>query len=188
MAHFADIVRIGLLLKYGGYWIDSTYFIDTPLNKVNTTFFTIKTRFEHCFLKRHSFIKCLFSINFLAVPKNSFIATYGYIAILSYFKKYNNMISYFLLDYIFHIAYINIPKFKDIIDNGPFVDCNIFTLYERINSNYKKSNFNCPFNQLSHKGYFRLKSFNKGITNYGFIISNYSLDLKNIDNNIILNI
>ena len=101
---------MGLLFKYGGYWIDSIYLIDTPLNKVNTTFFTIKIRFEHCFVKRHSFIKCLFSINFLAVPKNSFIATYGYIAILSYFKKYNNMISYFLLDYIFLIAYINIPK------------------------------------------------------------------------------
>ena len=49
ITHFYDIVRMALLSKYGGYWIDSTYFISTPLTKVNTTFFTLKL--NYCWTK-----------------------------------------------------------------------------------------------------------------------------------------
>ena len=126
MAHFSDIIRVGLLLKFGGYWIDSTYFITTPLKKINSTFFTLKPR--HCFVKKHSFIKCLFSINFMAVPKNSFIATYSFASLLFYWKKYNSTICYFLLDYIFNIAYKKLPKFKKIIDDQPYIECDILNL------------------------------------------------------------
>ena len=80
IAHFSDIVRMGLLLKYGGYWIDSTYFVNTPLTKVNTSFYSLKL--NYCF--RHRFINCQWAINFMAVPPNSFIATYCYVALLFY--------------------------------------------------------------------------------------------------------
>ena len=186
--YFSDITRMGLLFKYGGYWIDSTYFVNTPLTKVNTTFFTIKTLFKDCFTQTHPFVKCYFSINFMAFPKNSFIATYGYMAILYYWKKYNSLIEYFLLDYIFHIAFMNIPEFKELVDKNPALICNIFVLCPKLNSNYKKSEFECSFNKLSYKNKY-LSLNNNGMTNYGYLMENYKLNLNNIDNkNIILNI
>jgi len=103
ITHFSDIIRFAFLCKYGGYWLDSTYLIKTPLTKVNTSFFSLKLK--HCWIKSHPFIKCLFSGNFLGVGKNSFIATYGYISFLYYWKKYNSLIFYFLIDFIIHIGY-----------------------------------------------------------------------------------
>jgi len=166
--HFADIIRMGLLLKYGGYWIDSTYLVNTPLSKVYTTFYSLKL--NYCF--RHPFINCQWAINFMAVPKNSFIATYGYIALLFYLKKYNRFISYYLLDYIIYIAYTNVPEFKNIISNLSFVNCNIFSLAKSLKSDYNKADFQCSFNKLSKKMAYNISNIN-GETNYGYIINKY---------------
>ena len=68
--HFSDIIRMGLLYKYGGYWLDCTYFITAPLTKLNFSFFTLKTKVYKWY------------INFLASCKHGFMATFGYIAFL----------------------------------------------------------------------------------------------------------
>ena len=33
---------MGLLFKYGGYWIDSTYLVTSPLKAINSSFYTLK--------------------------------------------------------------------------------------------------------------------------------------------------
>ena len=43
ITHFSDIVRMALLSKFGGYWIDSTYLITTPLNYTNLIIFWLIT-------------------------------------------------------------------------------------------------------------------------------------------------
>ena len=180
IAHFSDIVRMGLLLKYGGYWIDSTYLVNTPLIKVNTSFYSLKL--NYCF--PHRFIKCQWAINFMAVPPNSFIATYCYAALLFYLKKYNSFINYFLLDYIILIAYNNVLEFKNLITNLPFVNCNIFSLVKSLNYGYNKDKLKCSFNKLTRKKVFNAFNTN-GKTNYGYIIEKYNLNIKNINNNFI---
>ena len=157
LTHFSDIIRMGLLLKYGGYWIDSTYFINIPLTKVNTNFYSLKTRY--CF--EHPFIKCLWAGNFLAVAPKSFIATYSYIAFLLYWKKYNSLIDYFLIDYIILIAYNNIPEFKNLITDLPFVNCNIFSMVNLLDSEYNKKHLQCSFNKLTRKK--KLNKFKKKV-------------------------
>ena len=174
--HFSDIVRTGLLYIYGGYWIDSTYFITAPLKKVNTNFVSIKPKY--CFTRNHPFIKCLFSINFIGAPKNSFIATYSFASLLLYWKKYNKIISYFLLDYIFDIAYKYSGIFKKIIDEHPYTTCGIFALHRKINNIYKQSDFHCPYNKLKkHSKYIQFKKGDK--TNYGYMYENYKFNYKN---------
>ena len=42
ITYFSYIVRMALLLIYGGYWIDSTDLITAPLNHINASFFTLK--------------------------------------------------------------------------------------------------------------------------------------------------
>ena len=179
VTHFSDIIIMGLLLKYGGYWIDSTYFVNTPLTKVNTRFYSLKL--NYCL--PHRFMKCLWAINFMAVPKNSFITTYGYISFLLYFKEYNSFINYFLLDYIIYIAYHNVPEFKNLVTNLPFVNCNIFSLVKSLNSDYNKANFQCSFNKLKRKKAY-IEFIHIGKTNYGYIIEKYKLNTKSINRNI----
>ena len=33
---------MGLLFKYGGYWIDSTYLVTSPFKAINSPFYTLK--------------------------------------------------------------------------------------------------------------------------------------------------
>ena len=161
ITHYSDIIRMAILSKYGGYWIDSTYF-------------TLKL--SYCF--KHPFIKCIWSGNFFAVPKNSFIATYSYYSFLYYWKKYNSLLDYFLIDYIISIAYYNVPEFKNKIKKLPFVNCNIFYLAQRLNSSYNESDFNCNFNKLN-KGNNPVIINNNSKTNYGYIYEKYKFNITN---------
>ena len=175
ITHFSDIVRMALLSKYGGYWIDSTYFVTSPLIHINTTFYTLKL--NYCWIKDHPFINCLWSGNFMAVPKNSFIATYGYNAFLLYWKKYNSLIDYLLIDYIIYIAYNKLEKFKKVINELPFVPCNIFSLVQILDSKYEKTDLKCFANKLTKEGlWYKYNGQNR--TNYGYIIEKYKFKYK----------
>ena len=183
LTHFSDIVRVALLFKYGGYWIDATYFVTTPITKVDTTFYTLKL--DYCFINSHPFVKCIWSVNYIAVAKNSFFAAFAYHVFLLYWKKYNSLIDILLIDYVVHIAYNNIPEFKNIFYKIPFVPCNIFTLYGKLNSEYKKSDI-CHFNKFNKK--FTYKHTDNIISHYEHLIKNYKFDFHNINRNYILNI
>ena len=176
ITHFSDIVRFALLYKYGGYWIDATYLVTSPLTKVNTSFDTLKL--NYCWTYNHPFINCLWSGNFIATSKNSFIATYGYKALLYYWKKYNSLIDYFLIDSIIYVAYYKEKKFKRIIDELPFTTCNIFSLAQSLNNNYNNRDIQCSANKLTKNGNWVISN-GAGITNYGYIIKKYKFKLEN---------
>ena len=158
------------------YWIDATYLVTTPLEKINASFYTLKL--NYCWTYNHPFINCLWSANFFAVPKNSFVATFGYKALLNYWKKYNLLIDYFLIDYIIYIAYHKEEKFKAIINKHSFTTCNIFSLAESLNNNYNPRDFQCSFNKLTKNGNWIISN-DKGSTNYGYIIKKYKFKFKN---------
>ena len=49
LAHLADIIRVNLLAKYGGLWLDSTIFVakEIPEEVFSMEFFTIKRVKDH---------------------------------------------------------------------------------------------------------------------------------------------
>ena len=159
---------MALLSKHGGYWIDSTYLVNSPINYTKSSLFTLKL--THCFRPKS---KCLWAGNFLAMPKNSFLSTYAYNAFLFYWKKYNSLIKYFLIDHIISVAYNNLPEFRNLIEKLPYIECNIFILRKKLNKYYNKSLYDCSFNKLSRRGKY-ISYIGKKITNYGFLISKYT--------------
>ena len=166
ITHFSDILRTGLLTIHGGYWIDSTYLITSPLKTINSSLFTLKL--SHC--NPHYLTKCLWAGNFLATSNNSFIATYSYNALLQYWKKYNTLINYFILDHIIYIAYQNVPEFRKLIANLQYIDCNIFILAKILDIDAYKSLDICTFNKL--RKHLKVKIKNKSNkTVYGYTIN-----------------
>ncbi len=148
LTHFSDVVRMGLLLKYGGYWIDSTYFLTSPLEKVNTTFYTLKFRFNYT----HPYPKFIYkwACNFMASSRYSFIAALCFSSLLFYWKNYNTLIDIFIFDYVIYIAYKYSSEFKKIIDELPYA-CDHYLLARNINLQYNKLYFTCQFNKLTYK-------------------------------------
>ena len=166
VTHFSDIVRLALLCKYGGYWIDSTYFISSPIININTTFYSLKLNYDY--IHKNPYFICKWAGNFLATSRSSFIATYGYLSFLYYWKQYNSLIDYFLLDYVIYVAYNASNEFHNTVDNLPYI-CNILSLVKVLNSEYNNSDFKCHINKLKWRGNYTLRKKNIK-TNYAFII------------------
>ena len=185
LTHFSDIVRIALLFKYGGYWIDPTYLITTPITKVVRTFDTL--HLDYCFTNSHPFVKCIWTVNYMAVGKNSFIAVFAYHALFFYWKKYNYIIDYYLIDYIIHIAYYNVQEFKNNIDRIPYLVCDIFLLLYKLNSEYNKINV-CHYNKLNRREFFPIVHQYNITSHYDYIIERYRFDFQNKNKDYILNI
>ena len=177
VTHFSDILRMALLSKYGGYWIDSTYFIKTPLIHNEYSLFTLKL--SECY--PGTVTKCRWAGNFLGMPKRSFLSVYAYNAFLFYWKNYDKLIDYFLIDEIIYVAYLNSLKLQRLIDKLPYVFCDVFNLHASLNQEFNYKDFQCSFNKLNRRNSQKETIDNK-ITNYGYLINQYKLDINNINN------
>jgi len=177
ITHFSDIIRMALLAKHGGYWIDSTYFVTTPLTYDNYSLFTLKL--SHCYAG--TVTKCRWAGNFLGMPKNSFLSVYAYNAFLLYWKNYDKLIDYYLIDEIILVGFDNAPKLRTLIDKLPYITCNIFTLNSILSRKLKYSDLSCLFNKLNRRNNHQTSIYN-GKTNYGYLIETYKLDYNNISN------
>lgn len=142
--HFFEIIKFGILSEYEGYWIDSSYFITTPLSSINSSLFTLKL---NSLKNNQEFDKYLWN-NFIVTSKNSFLSIYVFNVILNYWKTFNYLIDSNLIDYIIYFAYKKEKLFKKIVDNIPFVNCDIFLLNSKLNNIFSKEIFNCSFNKL----------------------------------------
>jgi hypothetical protein len=111
LTHQADIIRIYLLKKYGGIWVDSTLYCNRPLNE--WIFYHIDSGF-------FAFNKCrgdrLQSSWFMYSEKNNLIVSIWLDKIIEYFKINNEVICYFMFQYMFNNLYYNNIEFKKIWD------------------------------------------------------------------------
>ena len=111
LTHKADIIRIYLLKKYGGLWVDSTLYCNRPLNEwlnnyISSGFFAFdKPRGDR-----------LQSSWFIYSEKDNYLITEWLNKIIKYFEKNNKVSSYFMFQYFFNDLYYNDKKFKKIWD------------------------------------------------------------------------
>ncbi len=85
-AHFADILRLVLLSKYGGIWMDSTVFLTAPLSDIilSAPFFAF-----HCHEQYQ------FQIWFIKAAPNNILVHNLQKLLLEYWKYENRVIHYF---------------------------------------------------------------------------------------------
>lgn len=136
LTHFSDILRVALLYKNGGIWIDATLYLtkDIPSNLNNFYFYTVK----HNLYKEFHICKGLWQDSFLASGKNNLLMKYMYDSFINYWKRENMLIAYLLIDSFFAIAYENIIEFKKEIDAVPTNNENINYLMKMLNTVYSK--------------------------------------------------
>lgn len=148
--HFSDIIRMALLAKYGGYWIDATIFMTGTLVNYRLPFYSIR---KH---KDNGFPDCKdWSTYFIACGKNN-----TYIKIISeyyiwYWSNHDYIVDYFLLDYSIAMLFRNLPKFHEEIVRIPFDNENVHEMQKNLNSMYSDKLWNrlinTKYNKLSYK-------------------------------------
>lgn len=115
IAAFSDYLRVSLLGKYGGFWIDATIFIsrEIPQEYFDRPFFTCKyyTGNSSCISASRWTTFCM------AGWKNHVFFRFMKDAFETYWFKENAIIDYLLVDYTIYSAYKNINIFRETIDS-----------------------------------------------------------------------
>ena len=139
-AQFSDILRMNLLSRHGGLWIDATVFVPggIPESIFEEKFYTCKRA-----IKETSYISGYRWTSFInGCQKGCVIQECMNELFSAYWKKKNYLIDYLLVDYFMCMVYDNIPQAKDLIDSLPFNNSKVDDFQNVMNDTYKKEKYN----------------------------------------------
>lgn len=117
IAHFSDIVRVNLLAKYGGLWMDATMYetLEIPEEIFNLNFWSIKSN-----NRKTKFVsKNRWTTYCIYMKKNNILANFLVNAFNEYYEKNDKVCHYLFFDYLIDIAYNESKDIKEMIDNCP---------------------------------------------------------------------
>ena len=137
-AHFSDLLRMSLVAKYGGMWIDSTVFVneDLPEEIFNNPFFTIKTQPFGYFVSQ-----CRWTGFCFAGLKGNPVASGCEMIFSKYWKRNNVLIDYFLIDQSIDLLYQYNIIVKEIIDKVPYNNPKVHELNRILAEDFDKNFF-----------------------------------------------
>ena len=135
----SDLIRIRLLRKYGGFWLDSTIavadpeFFDDIISKMS--FFSIKLA---KFKKNTSVTKGYISSYLWASCGNNPFWSYMDDVMTEFILRHKHIIDYFQIDYSAMLGYYNIPFIRKMIDEIPPSNEQMFSLSSVIYKEFNK--------------------------------------------------
>ena len=170
--HMTDLLRLELLIKYGGTWIDATVFCSEKEEKIPSYFFDSDLFFFQT-LKPGRDGHCIYNSSWFMSSKtnNKLLLATQYLC-YEYWKKYNRMIDYFLLHYFFSIVldYYREDWSKVIPKDNSTPHILLLRLFDTYNEkNWASIKEQTPFHKLTYK--FEKENENKKDTYYKHIFN-----------------
>lgn len=133
---FSDFLRVSLLYKYGGIWIDATVFLSKRLKDsvLSLPFFslthkTIKNEFRNLYQKSKGWSIYFMGSNIINHPLFLFIKN----SYVEYFSKEDSIIDYFFTDYLISIFLSENDNFREEIEMNDIDGRNSYTLADMMN-------------------------------------------------------
>lgn len=174
MTHMSDVLRMSLLYLYGGMWIDATFFVSGSMPREIFTekdFYTL--RFSENVWKS-DVVQGRWANNWMRMQKGNVLARYVLNALCFYWFKTDDLIDYFLFDYLIATAYDNIPEVKGMIDSCEYSNPGAYRLVKEMNSLYSKDLYDDIFKdtymfKLTHKLEFKKENLVGEKTIWGHI-------------------
>ena len=144
-SHFSDILRVNLLERYGGLWLDSTVLVTEPLERYKQywklryytqKFYQTKSNFSE-FADNPSYGRWATFIQGAAVLHNPL---FGLVKDFynEYWQEYDEVIDYVLTDFAIEMAYETLPAVKDEIDAVPINNNRAWDLLGILSSPYSE--------------------------------------------------
>lgn len=170
-AQLSDIMRVFLIAKHGGLWLDSTIYVSQPIPSkcFDSYLFSLHTSYKKTAFVQNDRIHCFV----LGGTKNSPIFQYIREFLSAYWKDHDVIIDYYLLDYSIMLAYWNISWVKNLIDDLEYTSEGLYDLVEILNRPYDQNIVNKIlqeniFSKLVWNQKLKKMKDNK-LTIYGFI-------------------
>lgn len=135
IANYSDVIRMALLYKYGGFWIDSTVLLLDGWDKdyANLPFFSIK---NHLTYIDGAVSKFRFATFFMYSKKGN---TYFLLIrdfLYDYWKHHSLTIDYMLIDYVMLLICKHNQEFTKMLDDVPYTNPNVHTLRNHMGEEY----------------------------------------------------
>ena len=173
LANLADYMRVALLSKYGGLWIDATVFCskEVPEECFSFPFFSCKGKSAFGYISNGRW-----TAYFIGGWSNNLIFSFVKEAFEEYWKNNTYTIDYFLIDYLIHLAYSSIPAAKEMIDSVPLNNQHRYflrdaMLSEKAASDFSKYIFEDTYvYKLSYKALYGTKTTDGKETIYSYLL------------------
>ena len=175
LTHFSDILRMLLLKKYGGIWVDATVLI--PVKGLDSFVFpTSKFWTCHHFSTYYNISKGGWTSFFLACGKGNPLPAFIADMHFSYWKSHKRLIDYLLLDYTFAIGRTHVPAIHRMIEEVPMTAFGMLKKcldQEYTEERWQKFCTDYDFQKLTYKKTFPLETPEGKKTFYGHILETY---------------
>lgn len=140
LAHFADYLRVSLLEKYGGLWLDATIYCSNIVPEMcfDLPFFTCKSE-----VKKGYYLSDYQWVTFcLGGHKGHIFYRFMKAAFEQYWSKNDTAVDYLFFDYLIYIAKECVPGIKNAMDNVPINNVHRDDLQAAMNAALPAEKFN----------------------------------------------
>lgn len=175
MTTMSDVLRFHLLERYGGYWLDSTVFFtgDIPKEYFSGNFYC--QRMTESEQAEREACKCNWCGFSMAGPKENIIFRYMKDAFAKWWKDYDTIIDYVLIDYLLMSGYKHVSAIKDLINQIPNNNEDIFEMYQVLNKPYTKELYDKltkrnVMHKLTYKMDLQKVTEDGQVTLYGYLL------------------
>lgn len=155
LTHFSDIIRAELIRQYGGVWIDATVFCNKRIDlEPVCQLYTAK-----CSPTPKSLTLGRWTGFLIGDKQGSKLFSFMSEAFDQYWKKYDSLVAYLLIDYIIAIAYKHFPEVKEEYEQIPVNQTGMWNMLRRMNEEYnidvwENAVMNADYWKLSYKDEF----------------------------------
>lgn len=176
MTTMSDVLRFHLLERYGGYWLDATVFFtgNIPEEYFSGEFYCQRMSKDFSRNQREACKGnwCGFS---MAGPKGCVVFGYMKDAFARWWKSYDTIIDYVLIDYLLMSGYKHIPAIAEIINQVPDNNEDIFEMYQVLNQPYteelyRKVTKKNVMHKLTYKMDLQKATGDGRLTLYGYLL------------------
>ena len=178
-AVFTDFVRSQLLYLYGGIWMDATYFVTQKMDFADQySFFTLKQKYD----PDPQFIaNDRWTTNFMKAEAGNILYRFVTNAFCNYFMLTQQLINYYLIDFLIDLAYNHIEEVGRIIDQVPLTNPHYLQLLNRLSDPFdadyfKKLQEDTSLFKLTYRGNLLLTSREGQDTYYKKILEQFKED------------
>ena len=137
--HFADYIRIMLLAKYGGLWVDASVLVtDDITDETQRAFYSVKQRIKNSI---HYVSDYRWAVSLIGCSENC--GKYMFSCLNTLFDRYLRektfFIDFFLFDYFIATMYEELPAIKKLIDSNRENCDSFYLLAENLNKKYDET-------------------------------------------------
>ena len=135
-AQLSDIMRIFLISKHGGLWLDSTIYVSQPIPEsiFNNPFYSLHTTLKQTPFVQNDRIHCFV----LGGLPGSRIIMFEKEFLSAYWKEHDVIIDYYLLDYSIMFQYFNLQYAREMIDSLDYTSEGLYDLVAILDKTYDK--------------------------------------------------